>query len=60
MAGVAPILLSLLEIPSALSLLGFSVCPGDTPCLTSGPSGSSRKGVGTMTAKQVIVYSQPG
>src|SRR6266481_83850 len=27
---------SLLKIPSALSLLGFRVCPVDTPCLTSG------------------------
>jgi len=29
-------ILSLLKIPSALSLLGFRVCPEDTPCLTSG------------------------
>src|SRR5260370_234619 len=27
---------SLLKIPAAISLLGYRVCPGDTPCLTSG------------------------
>src|SRR5207247_6323423 len=36
-------LLSLLKIPSGLSLLGFRACPGDTPCLTSGREATPRE-----------------